>query len=308
MVSSPHEALHRIFRVDPGLFARLLPRAGIDFPEHTAIEPLDTDLTEIRPLERRVDSVFRVRVPDDEGGFVLAVESQGKPDPDKHNSWTYYLAHMYAKYRLPPFLLVVCKDKATASWAAEPIRVGRGFHTSMVVFPLVLGPGVLPVITEADEAARDLGVAVFSALAYSKDPGLTAILDALASGVADDAEKSGVRGNPERDADVDRVDWAEIVEIGLGEGPGREYWRHLMATYTPNFPGSNTIVEESWLEGRAKGRAEDILRILEVRGIEIPDSVRERVIECTDLDVLGTWFDRSLSAAHAEELFGGVDE
>ncbi|MGW3522736.1 hypothetical protein [Streptomyces olivaceus] len=303
MVSSPHEALHRIFRVDPGLFARLLPRAGIDFPEHTAIEPLDTDLTEIRPLERRVDSVFRVRVPDDEGGFVLAVESQGKPDPDKHNSWTYYLAHMYAKYRLPPFLLVVCKDKATASWAAEPIRVGRGFHTSMVVFPLVLGPGVLPVITEADEAARDLGVAVFSALAYSKDPGLTAILDALASGVADDAEKSGVRGNPERDADVDRVDWAEIVEIGLGEGPGREYWRHLMATYTPNFPGSNTIVEESWLEGRAKGRAEDILRILEVRGIEISDPVRERVIECTDLDVLGTWFDRSLSAAHAEELF-----
>ncbi|AOW87542.1 hypothetical protein ACFXAQ_36140 [Streptomyces olivaceus] len=81
-----------------------------------------------------------------------------------------------------------------------------------------------------------------------------------------------------------------------------------MATYTPNFPGSNTIVEESWLEGRAKGRAEDILRIFEVRGIEISDPVRERVIECTDLDVLGTWFDRSLSAARAEELFGGVDE
>lgn len=294
MVSSPHEALHRIFRVDPGLFARLLPRAGIDFPEYTVIEPLDTDLTEIRPLERRVDSVFRVRVPGEEGGFVLAVESQGKPDPDKHNSGTYYLAHMYAKYRLPPFLLVVCKDKATASWAAEPIRVGRGFHTSMVVFPLVLGPGVLPVITEADEAARDLGVAVFSALAYASDPGLTAILDALASGVADDAEKTG---------NVDRADWAEIVEIGLGEGPGRDYWRHLMATYTPNFPGSNSIVEESWLEGRAKGRAEDILRILEVRGVEIPDLVRERVVSCADLDVLGTWLDRSLSVLRAEELF-----
>ncbi|MFC9058487.1 hypothetical protein ACFTXB_10565 [Streptomyces sp. NPDC057074] len=245
---------------------------------------------------------------------MLAVESQGKPDPDKHHSWTYYLAHLYAKYRLPPFLLVVCKDKATASWAAEPIRVGRGFHTSMVVFPLVLGPGVLPAITEADEAARDLGVAVFSALAYAKDPGLTAILDALASGVADDAERSGSRDSAEAEeaGDVDRVDWAEIVEIGLGEGPGRDYWRHLMATYTPNFPGSNTIVEESWLEGRAKGqsegkaegKAEDILHILEVRGIEIPDSVRERVTDCTDLDVLGTWLDRSLSAAHAEELFG----
>ncbi|MFJ8807491.1 hypothetical protein [Streptomyces sp. NPDC102490] len=181
----------------------------------------------------------------------------------------------------------------------------------MVVFPLVLGPGILPVITEADEAARDLGVAVFSALAHAKDPGLTAILDALASGVADDADKSGSEGNGETDegGDVDRVDWAEIVEIGLGEGPGRDYWRHLMATYTPNFPGSNTIVEESWREGRAKGqaegKAEDILHILEVRGVEIPDSVRERVAECTDLDVLGTWLDRSLSAVRAEELFVG---
>ncbi|MDQ0404571.1 hypothetical protein ABVB69_04515 [Streptomyces sp. NPDC000349] len=184
----------------------------------------------------------------------------------------------------------------------------------MVVFPLVLGPGTLPVITEADEAARDLGVAVFSALAYARDPGLTAILDALASGVADDAEKSGSTGSSGTDegGDVDRVDWAEIVEIGLGEGPGRDYWRHLMATYTPNFPGSNTIVEESWLEGRAKGqsegkaegKAEDILHILEVRGIEVSDSVRERVTDCTDLDVLGTWLDRSLSAARAEELFG----
>ncbi|GHH06796.1 hypothetical protein GCM10018780_39880 [Streptomyces lanatus] len=60
---------------------------------------------------------------------------------------------------------MVCKDKATASWASEPIRIGRGFHTSMVVFPLVLGPGVLPVITQPEEAAQDLGVAVFSALA-----------------------------------------------------------------------------------------------------------------------------------------------
>lgn len=294
-----------------GLFARLLPRAGIRFPEHTAIELLDTDLTEIRPLERRVDSLFRVHVADDEGGFVLAVESQGKPDPDKHNSWTYYLAHMYAKYRLPPFLVVVCKDKATAEWAAEPIRVGRGFHTSIVVYPLVLGPGILPVITEADDAAHDLGVAAFSALAYAKDPGLTAILDALASGMADKAKES--MGNAETDEgeDVDRVDWAEIVEIGLGEGPGRDYWRHLMATYTPNFPGSNTIVEESWLEGRAKGqvegkaeaKAEDILHILGVRGIEVSDSVRERVTACTDLDVLRVWLDRSLSVADAEELF-----
>jgi hypothetical protein len=84
-----------------------------------------------------------------------------------------------------------------------------------------------------------------------------------------------------------------------------------MATYSPNFPGSNTIVEESWLEGRAEGRvegkvegkAEDILLILGVWGIEVSDSVRERVAACTDLDVLRAWLDRSLSVADAQELF-----
>ncbi|WP_432185093.1 hypothetical protein [Streptomyces tendae] len=76
-----------------------------------------------------------------------------------------------------------------------------------------------------------------------------------------------------------------------------------MAAYTPNFPGSNSIVEESWLEGRAKGKAEAVLHILKARGIEISGSVRKRVTECTDLDALETWLDRSLSVARAEELF-----
>ncbi|MDH6628921.1 hypothetical protein M2271_006756 [Streptomyces sp. LBL] len=93
------------------------------------------------------------------------------------------------------------------------------------------------------------------------------------------------------------------VEIGLGDGPARDLWRQLMATYTPNFPGRGTIVEEAWLAGRAEGRAEDILHILGTRGIEISDAVRGRVMDCTDLDVLGTWFGRSLSVTGAEELF-----
>src|SRR5919112_6373167 len=88
-----------------------------------------------------------------------------------------------------------------------------------------------------------------------------------------------------------------------------------MATYTPNFPGSGTIVEEAWLAGRAKGeaegeakgeakgRAEAILHILGARGVEISGAVRDRVVDCTDLDVLGAWLGRSLSVTSAEELF-----
>jgi hypothetical protein len=289
MVSSQHDAVHRIFRQEPDLLARLVPETGVRFPEYSSIEPLDTDLTEIRPLERRVDSFFRVRTADDEGGFLLAVESQSKPDPDKHNSWAYYLAHMYAKYRLPPILVVVCRDKKTAEWAREPIRIGRNFHTSMRVFPLVLGPTGVRPITDPEEAAKDLALTTFSILINAKDPGILAILDAVAPVLGPYA------------------DWAEYVEIGLDEGPGRAHWRELMAVYTPNFPGGGSVMEEAWrevkTEGKAEGKAEDILRVLEVRGVEVPDSVREQVMSCTDLELLGTWFDRSLTVETAGELF-----
>ena len=73
------------------------------------------------------------------------------------------------------------------------------------------------------------------------------------------------------------------------------------------FPGSGTLIEETRIEGRAKGRAEgraeDILRILDLRAIDIPESARERVNGCTDLELLGTWFDRALTVTTAEELF-----
>lgn len=71
-------------------------------------------------------------------------------------------------------------------------------------------------------------------------------------------------------------------------------------TFRPSrFPGSGTLIEET----RTKGRTEDILRILHLRAIDIPESARERVNGCTDPELLGTWFDRALTATTAEELF-----
>lgn len=88
-----------------------------------------------------------------------------------------------------------------------------------------------------------------------------------------------------------------------------------MAVYTPNFPGFGSVMEEAWIQvhsdgeakGKAKGKAKDILRVLEVRGVEVSESIRERVMACGDLEVLGTWFDRSLTVESAAELFAGAD-
>lgn len=60
---------------------------------------------------------------------------------------------------------------------------------------------------------------------------------------------------------------------------------------------------EALAEDRAEGRAEDILRLLERRGIGISDDDRERIASCDDLDVLGRWFGRAITAASATEVF-----
>ncbi|MFE6385628.1 hypothetical protein [Nocardiopsis dassonvillei] len=66
---------------------------------------------------------------------------------------------------------------------------------------------------------------------------------------------------------------------------------------------SSAWTESLKAEGRAEGRAEDILRILTRRGIDVPEEARERINACRDLDQLDTWFDRGFTITHIDELF-----
>ncbi|MEU3658581.1 hypothetical protein AB0E77_02240 [Streptomyces sp. NPDC032940] len=56
-------------------------------------------------------------------------------------------------------------------------------------------------------------------------------------------------------------------------------------------------------EGRAEGRAEDILLLLERRGVDVSEQDRERIRGCGDLDVLGVWFSRAITAQSVAEVF-----
>lgn len=46
-----------------------------------------------------------------------------------------------------------------------------------------------------------------------------------------------------------------------------------------------------------------VLQILDWRGLVVPDTVREQVLGCTDLDQLETWAQRAVHASKAEDLF-----
>jgi predicted transposase YdaD len=60
--------------------------------------------------------------------------------------------------------------------------------------------------------------------------------------------------------------------------------------------------DEGLAKGLAKGRAEDILRILAVRRVRVDETARQRILSCTDLDALGRWLDRAVTATHISEV------
>ncbi|MFD6172691.1 hypothetical protein [Streptomyces coeruleorubidus] len=287
MVSSSHEAMHRIFQDHPGLFSRVSEVLGIDFSPPTSVTVLPTDLTEARPLERRVDTLLRLETEDDEP-LLLAVEAQGKKDPDKPASWAYYASYLLTKYRLQPLLLVVCQDRATAEWAARPVRFGPRQWPLLTLRPLVAGPHNMPVLTDPAEVRKDLALATLSAITHVSHPDIGAILKAVTT---------VLRDTPHPIADP----IVELIAQGLGKHPAAEMWRNLVAVDLSFY--KSYISEEIRAEGEARRAAEDVLEVLDVRGIDVPTAVRDRIVNCGDPETLRRWHRRAVVAPSAEQIF-----
>ncbi|MEV5953042.1 hypothetical protein AB0M11_04535 [Streptomyces sp. NPDC051987] len=299
MVNSPHEAMHRIFQQYPGLFAGVSEALGIDFPPPTSVTVLPTDLTETSPVERRVDTLLRLDTEDDEP-LLLAVEAQGGKDLDKPASWAYYASYLLTKYRLQPLLLVVCQDRATAEWAAREVTFGPRQWPLLTLRPLVAGPHNMPVITDPAEVRKDLALATLSAITHARHPDVGVILKSMTT---------VLRDTPQNVAEP----IIELISQGMGKHPVAQLWRKLVAVDLSFYKSyiSEEIRDEGRAEGRAEGlaqgearrAAEDVLDILEVRGIDVPEAVRERITGCGDPEILRHWHRRAVTAPTAEGIF-----
>lgn len=273
---------------------------GFEFPDTVAITVLPADATEIKPLERRVDTVLQVdtKVGD---SVVVAIEVQGRRDPDKLRSWPYYIAYLHERHKLPVILLTLTQDRSTALWAQEPINVGAHFWPSMTVRPLVLGPHNVPFLTGPIGEA-DLLFAAVSAIVHGREPGIDGILGVLADAL-------------EQTDDTTRDDLALYIQLGLAGLPAERTWRNLMSFTREQLsksPALREIFEESDAKAEAKGEAKgaaktrsaDILRILEVRKVALNDADRNRISGCTDVELLDRWFNAAITALSAEQVFG----
>lgn len=284
MVSSSHEAMHRLFQEDPGVFARTARALGHFFTDPVEVSVLPTDLTEPSPLERRVDTLLRFDTAGPEGSFLLAVEAQSRRSDAKPASWAYYASYLYTKYGLPPVLLVICHDRATAAWAARHVDIGPPQWPTLTLRPLVLGPQNVPVVLDPDVARADIPLAALSAITHSDHPDIGAILKALAG---------ALKSLGEDDASI----FIELTEQGLGTAPAATTWRELMAVDLSFFRS------ETAQKLRAEGLAAAVVVVLERRGIALSDTDRARITSCRDRDTLTAWVRRACSVTTTGELF-----
>lgn len=284
MVTARHEAMHRVFQEDSGVFARAFKTLEIPIPAPIDAAILSPDTTEFRPLERRVDSVLRFET-EDHGPFLLALEAQCRKDTAKPGAWSYYAAYLHEKHGLPVVLLVVCQDRTTARWADRPSVSGMPIWPTLTLRPLVLGPHNVPIITDAAEAGQDIPLATLSAITHARNrKHIDGVLHALASALHSVDEET-------------RVVFSELTELGLGRSLAANTWSNMMSV-DPSFFRSRTSQRL-----RAEGLAEGVLLNLTGRGIPVPEDVRERIESCEDRVLLKAWHERARQVESADQIF-----
>ncbi len=237
-------------------------------------------------MERRTDTLLRVDTA--EGAFLLLVEAQRQDKEEKISAWAYYLAHVYAKYDVPPVLLVITQATKTAAWARGPLCIGPPQWTSLSVHPVVFGPDNIPAVTDYEAAAKDIPLATLSAITHAEQADIDDIIEALATAV-------------KTTESMDPALFIELTTRGLGDSRAGNVWRQLMTVDTSFF--QSQIFQDVRAAGEAKGEAKAILRILDNRKIPVPEDIRSRIATCTDLDQLTSWLDRAIDAKTIDDLF-----
>ncbi|MFE2276956.1 hypothetical protein ACFXAE_06760 [Streptomyces sp. NPDC059454] len=203
-----------------------------------------------------------------------------------------------------PTRICVCSLRGVSSLAWVNITGLPAFEapTSFTLRPVVAGPHNMPVITDPEEARADLVLTSLAAITHAAEPAVNAIPKALST---------ALRDVPEDIADP----IVEFTAQGLGKHPAKHLWRNLVAVDLSFYKSYlvEEIREEARAEARAealaealvKSRVEDILLILEQRGLDISDDVRSRIADCTDPDLLRRRLTRAVTAPKAEEIFEG---
>jgi len=81
----------------------------------------------------------------------------------------------------------------------------------------------------------------------------------------------------------------------------RELLEALMETKNREY--KSEFARRYYGEGEAKGEAKAVLAVLATRGIDVPEDVRVRISECSDIEQLESWVVRAVTVDSVDDLF-----
>ncbi|SEG89764.1 hypothetical protein SAMN04489712_12456 [Thermomonospora echinospora] len=286
MPTREHEIWLELIQERPSLAADLLRLVHPEVPDFEEARVESGALNDYKPTEYRADSVVSL-LSGNNPALALIVEVQRGPVKEKRWSWPAYLGTLWSRRRCPVALLVICPDRGVARQARVPIQMG---HPGLVITPLVLGPDEMPTIIDPDEATRNVELAVLSALVHGTEPEAEKVF----AGMFDVFHRAGLDGTAEAQAYID-----ELLAM-LPQAAGK-LLEAIMQTKQHEY--KSDYFRRAKAEAEAEGLAKAVLTVLDSRGVEVTDEVRARIVGCTDLEQLGVWLRRAVSAASAGDLF-----
>ena len=292
MPSQLHEALVLLFRNEPTLAAELMRSAlHVKVPRYAEAQVVSADLTDIQPAEYRADLAIQLVNRGSVLGIILEV--QLAEDERKRFAWPAYVANLRARLKCPVCLLVVTADDAVARWAAQPIEMGGRFRFA----PYVLGPSVVPEVTEESLACANPELAVLSAMAHGRDANTDrAVRIAMAA----------QRASAALDADRSKL-YCDLILSSLSEAAQQALADMDARTYEYQSDFARRYVAEGREEGRAegelRGRADLLARLLTVRFGPLSAEAHSRIAGASiaELDAMG---ERLLIARTLQEALG----
>ncbi|MFT3766338.1 MAG: hypothetical protein QM820_12630 [Minicystis sp.] len=283
-----HNGFVEMFRENPALAPHFLDILfHIDVPPHTSVAVVESALDQLMPIEFRADLVLELKDANGDNVLAIILEVQRDKDPDKKFSWAAYVAVVYARKRCPTIVLVVAPDDDVATWAADPIDMGLGRG---IVAPLVLGPKVVPEVTEEAQAEQEKELAVLSAVAHGNGPNGPAVLMAAIAGL-------------ERLDREHAAAYFQIVYNVLREPMRRALEKLIMQRQTEAKAPLPPFIQQFVDGGKLEGQRSSLLRLLSRAGIALSESDRARIVSCTDPGLLDHWLDNVIGAKTAADVF-----
>jgi hypothetical protein len=208
----------------------------------------------------------------------------GRDEKTKKFSWPAYLANALRETGCDSaFLIVVCPDPAEAKGCREVIPLG---HPGLELWPIVIDPEHAPDGEDAGPYLL-LFLACLPALDMENPAVARRVLTAIRDTGASYAERKTL---------------STIILVRASEA-ARRLLEGMMQTMEWKSDFIESYEERGLEQGSLTTKRKDVLKVLDVRRLRPTDAQRAQVGASTDLAQLDLWFERSLTAATAADVF-----